>query len=282
MLKQIIPLLLFINAANVFAIGGKGPLEMAKDGVQNKRSVVLDKIGIDEHLGEKIDLDLAFTDEKGSEVLLKQYFTDKPVFLMLIYYECPTLCNLHLNSLMKTFQKFEWNIGDKFEFVAVSIDPEESPKLAEKKLNAYLKEYGKPETRKGWHFLTGKEENIKKLASQIGFKYAWDANQEQWAHSAAAYTLTPDGTISYYHYGLDIKPETLRLSLVEASQYKIGNIVDRLVLFCMQYDPNKKTYSFYALNVMRLGGVLTILIFGFLLFRFWRKEHNTDLKGKNV
>ncbi len=278
-----IAILTFFFVFQAYAIGGKGPMEMAKQGLKNKKSVVLDKVGIEENLGGQIDLSLPFKNEKGEDVQLKKYFQgDTPVFLLLIYYECPTLCSLHLNALMQTFKDFDWKIGDKFEFGAVSIDPDETPRLAQKKLDAYLDEYGKPETREGWHFLTGEEKNIRALADQIGFKYAWDPREQQWAHTAAAYVLTPEGKISYYHYGLEIQPKILRLSLVEAADHKIGNIVDRMVLFCLQYDPNKKTYAFYAFNIMRLGGILTIIILAIYLFRFWRKENKTQVKGNDV
>lgn len=280
--KFFVIIFLTLASQSALPIGGNGPIELSKKGLENKRPVVLDKIGIEEHLGEQVDLALPFKDEMGKDVLLGEYFKDRPVFLILIYYECPTLCNLHLNALIKTFKDFEWDIGDKFEVVAVSIDPEESPRLAKKKLDSYFNEYGKPQTRKGWHFLTGSEDSIKKLSKQIGFKYAWDPREQQWAHTAAAYVLTPTGLISYYHYGLDILPKVLRLSLVEASNNKIGTILDRMVLFCLQYDPDKKTYSFYAFNVMKVAGIITILILGIFLFRFWKKENETQIKGKDV
>ena len=257
---------------DLWAIGGKGPMERNKDGLKNNKPIVLEKIGIDENLGGEIDLNLPFVDDHGEEVVLGKYFNEKPVFLMLIYYACPTLCNTHLNSLMDTFRNSDMLIGKDYEFVAVSIDPDESHILAGQKKESYLKEYGKPETRDGWHFLTGTEENIKELASQVGFKYAWDYQQRQWAHAAAAYIVTPKGRLSYYHYGVSIDPKVLRLSLVEASENKIGNVLDRMVLFCLQYDPNKKTYAFYAYNLMRVGAILMALILGIFLFRFWRLE----------
>jgi protein SCO1/2 len=275
-------LLTFLISFNAFPLGGTGPMALGKDGLQNKKPVVLDKIGIEEHLGDQINLELKFKDEKGEDVVLGKYFKEKPVFLLLIYYECPTLCSLHLNSLMTTFKELEWNIGDKYDLVAVSIDPDESPKLAQKKLDSYLKEYGRPETRDGWHFLTGEEDNIKELASQIGFKYAWDPREQQWAHTAAGYILTPEGKISFYHYGLQIEKKVLRLSLVEAANHKIGTLMDRALLFCLQYDPTKKTYAFYAYNVMRLGGIITILFLSIFLFRFWKKENKTQDKGNDL
>ena len=266
-----------LTCSSVFAIGGKGPLERGKDGLKNQKPVVLDKIGIEEKLGEKVDLGLKFTDDHGSEVTLGKYFkAPKPVLLMLIYYSCPTLCNTHLNSLMDTFRNSDMTIGEDYEFVAVSIDPDESHKLAAAKKKSYIEEYGKPETADGWHFLTGSEENIKKIASQVGFKYAWDYQQRQWAHAAAAYALTPKGVLSYYHYGVSIDPKVLRLSLVEASENKIGNVLDRMVLFCLQYDPDKKTYAFYAYNIMRVGAILMALFLGIFLFMFWRKESKKE------
>lgn len=268
---------LFAFASAAFAIGGKGPLELEKTGVKNEKPPYLDEVGIDENLGGQIDLGLEFKDAQGESVKLGKYFSDKPVFLMLIYYNCPTLCNLHFGTLMNSFRKFDWNIGEKFEFVAVSIDPNEKPADALAKKDLYFSEYNRPETKKGWHFLTGSEESIKKLASQIGFNYKWDHNMEQWAHTAAAYALTPKGKISYYHYGLNIDPKVLRLSLVEASENKIGNIVDRLVLFCLQYDPNKKTYAFYAYNIMRVAAAFAALALIFFITRFWLRERHREV-----
>lgn len=276
MFFKLIPILCFV-ASMAFAIGGKGPLEMSKSGLKNEKPRYLDDIGIEEHLGEKIDLGLEFKNSEGKSVKLKNYFAEKPVFLMLAYYNCPTLCSLHFSSLMKSFRGFDWDIGDKFEFVAVSIDPREGPKDSKAAKELYMSEYNRPGAEKGWHFLTGSEENIKKLASQVGFKYVWDSNMEQYAHAAVAYALTPAGAISYYHYGLNIDPQVMRLSLVEASENKIGNIVDRLVLFCLQYDPDKKTYAFYAYNIMRVAATLAALVLIFFLARFWLRERNNEV-----
>lgn len=250
---------------------------MNKDGLKNKAPTVLTNIGIDEHLGDKVDLNLPFVDDGGNDVVLGKYFKDKPVFLMLIYYNCPTLCNTHFNQLIKTLKDFQWSIGDKFNFVAVSIDPNENHKDALKKKNHFLNLYGKPETRDAWQFLTGKEEHIKKLAGQIGFRYAWDPTQGQWAHGAASYILTPEGKISYYHYGIDVEPKVFKLSLIEAANNQIGTILDRMVLFCLQYDPNKKTYAFYAFNIMKVGAFLMALILAIFLFKFWTKENKTQV-----
>lgn len=276
-MKVILILITLLFNHNSFAIGGKGPLELSKTGVKNEKPYYMDQVGIDEHLGDQVNLNLMFKDEGGNQVKLGKYFGDKPVFLMLIYYTCPTLCNIHFSKVMKTFRDFKWDIGDNFEFVAVSIDPKETPKDAKTKLDTYFESYERDHTRDGWHFLTGDEKSIQELAGQIGFKYFWDANMSQWAHTAAAYVLTPEGRISYYHYGLSINPRDLRLSLVEASDNKIGNVMDRVMLFCMQYDPSKKKYAFYAFNIMSVAAVITALFMIFFLGRFWWSQRKTEI-----
>jgi protein SCO1/2 len=267
----------FILTLNIaaFAIGGAGPMDKANNlkGAKNEKPPFLDHVGITERLGEQITLDLPFVDENGKSVTLGKYFKkDVPVFMMLIYYDCPTLCNTHMNTIVTTLKNFEWQIGQNFEFLVVSFDPKEKSELANKKKEAYLKMYGKPGAGTNWHFLTGSQASINTLTTQMGFRYAWNPNENQWAHTAASYVLTPEGRISYYHYGLNIVPKVFRLSLVEASNNKIGTVMDRLLLFCLQYDPNKKTYSFYAYNLMRLGGVLMIIILVVFFYRFWKSE----------
>lgn len=261
-----------LNIESSFAIGGAGPLDQDKlKGAKNERPSFMDDVGIDENLGTQLDLELPFVDEQGREVKLGKYFNDKPVFLMLIYYKCPTLCNTHLNTLMQTFRDVEWKIGKDYEFVAISIDPAESSQVAKMKKNAYLDQYGDKSAGSGWHFLTGKQASIDKIAKQIGFRYAWNKEEKEWAHAAAAYISTPKGKLSYYHYGLSIVPKVLRLSLVEASEGKIGSVMDRVLLFCLQYDPNKKTYAFYAYNLMRVGAILIVLVLLIFFFTMWRK-----------
>lgn len=252
-----------------FAIGGS-PMPFGE--MKNVSPVRPEDIEVVEHLNETIDLSLVFTNEEGKSVPLSTYFQKgKPVHLLLLYYNCPTLCSTYLNQLFESFNTFEWTLGDKYEFVAVSIDPKETPKDAKNKKMAFLESYGRKDKspEKGVHFLTGEEENIKKLASQVGFGYKKISLSEEWAHSSVSFILTPEGKISFYHYGLTLNPETYRLSLVEASQYKIGTIMDRVVLYCLRYDPNKKSYAAYAFNILRLVGTLFALVLGFFMLRFW-------------
>jgi protein SCO1 len=231
-------------------------------------------IGITEHLGDQVFLgDYTFKNETGKDVKLADYFhAGRPVLLTLVYYECPNLCNFLLNGLVKSLKTLDWTPGKNFEIVTLSINPNEKPELAEKKKAAYLESYGRKEADVGWHFLTGDDAQVRKLADQVGFGYRYEPKDAQYAHSAAIFVLTPDGKISRYLYGIEFKKTDLRLSLLEASNGKIGTIIDRILLFCYRYDPQTRKYSIYLTKVMQAGGGLTLLIFGGNLALFWRRQ----------
>jgi protein SCO1/2 len=236
----------------------------------------LQNVGITEHSGDSILLGSpAFKDETGATVPLSTYFnpkSGKPVVLVLAYYECPNLCTFVLNGLVEAMKGVEWIPGKDFEVVTLSINPKETPALAKAKKGSYLASYGKPEAAPGWHFLTGEEAQIRKLSNAVGFNYKWDPEEKQFAHSAAIYLLTPDGRISRYLYGIEFKPKDFKLALLEASNGKIGTVIDRILLFCYRYDPHTRKYSVYLTKVMQTAGGGTVLIFGGYLAVFWRKQ----------
>lgn len=228
----------------------------------------LKDVGIQEHLGETISLDNTFTDETGKEVALSSFFQAKhPVVISLVYYSCPNLCTLVLNGLTEAINQSDWQLGKQYEIVSVSIDPQNTPDLAAAKKTNYLSELkNQPNAAAHWHFLTSKEENVRKLANELGFGYAYDKNQGEYAHAAALFVLTPGGKISRYLYGIQYNPRDFRLSLLEASEGKIGTLIDKLLLYCYHYDPMGKKYALFALNLMKLGGALTVIgIVGLLL-----------------
>lgn len=232
--------------------------------------VELKNVAITEHLGQPIDLNLTFKDETGATVPLKKFFDGKkPVVLTLAYYGCPNLCGLLLRGVTDAFKELPWLPGKEFEYVNVSIDPTESSTMAAEKKDNFLKEYGRPEAAKGWHFLVGNDANIHALAQQIGFSYFYDKEQKQYAHGAALYVLTPQGTLSRYLFGITFPPRDLRLALLEASNGKIGTVVDHILLYCYHYDPKGRKYSLIAIRLMKIAGAATLVIIaiGFLLLR---------------
>lgn len=238
--------------------------------------IELEGVGVTEHLGQKIPLDVQFKDEKGQTVTLGQYFeSGKPVILNLAYYNCPMLCSMVVNAMLTGLKGVAYTIGTEFEIVTISIDPRETPEIAAKKKASYLKAYGRVEAENGWHFLTGTEENVQRLAKAVGFEYRWDERQQEYAHPAVLFLLTPKAILSRYLYGIVFSTNDLRLGLLEASEGKIGTTLEKLILFCYHYDPVGKKYALYATNVMKLGGALTVAILGTWLAILWRRERRT-------
>ena len=233
---------------------------------------------IKEKPGALLNLDLEFVDDQAKKVNLNQYFkNNQPVLLSIVYYNCPNLCGLHLNGLFEALKTLPKNFKEDFHLVLLSMDHNETNKLASEKKKNYIKKYNLPEQRT--HFLTGHKENILELSNQVGFRFRWDKNQKIYAHHPVAYVLTPQGKVSRYLYGVTFQAQTLRLSLVEASQGKVGSIVDRILLFCFQFDPKKGRYSWYAYNIMRAGGVITFFLLLFFLLPVWIKESKKVKKG---
>jgi protein SCO1 len=87
--------------------------------------------------------------------------------------------------------------------------------------------------------------------------------------------LTEDGMVSRYLYGLEYKPLDVRLALLEASKGKIGNTVDRIILYCCRYDPDAKGYVAMASRIMTLGGGVTLILLAIVLGTFWVRERTS-------
>ncbi|MFK8137915.1 MAG: SCO family protein [Bdellovibrionales bacterium] len=244
----------------------------------NKKPEVLTDVGVTEHLGQNIDLNLEFKDHNGETVQLGKYFKGKPVMLALIYYNCPSLCNFQLNGVTDTMKEMKWSAGKEYEAVFISFEPKETPELAKKKRDSYLELYGREGAKDSFHFLTGSQENITKIASQVGFGYKWVEEQKEYAHAAATYILSPGGKITRYLYGIAFTAATLRLSLVEAAEGKVGSIADQLLLYCFKYDPSRRGYAFYAFNIMRAGAGVTVIILAAFLIPFWIRQRKVKQK----
>jgi protein SCO1/2 len=230
---------------------------------------VLQNVGFEPQLNAHLPLDLAFRDETGRNIQLREYFTQKPVLLALVYYGCPMLCNQTEQGVVGALRMLSFNPGRDYEVVFVSFDPRESPDMAAQKKESAMAHFRRSETAGGWHFLTGSKESINALTKGANFRYSFDEKSNLFAHAAGIMLLTPDGRISRYFYGVEYPARDVRLGLVDASAGKIGTPIDRALLFCYQYDPTTARYSASILKIIRLGGVLTILglVAGMLIFR---------------
>jgi protein SCO1 len=215
-------------------------------------------IGIDQKLGDRIPADLKFRDEGGQEVQIGQYFGKRPVFLALVYYQCPMLCTQVLNGLVRGLRPVSFDIGKQFDVIAVSFDPTEQPPLAAEKKNTYVKRYGRAAASNGFHFLTGSSDSIQALTRAVGFRYKWDEPTKQFIHASGIMLLTPDAKLARYYYGVDFQPNDLRLGIIEASKEKIASPVDQILLFCFHYDPLTGKYGLVIMNILRAFALLTL------------------------
>ena len=230
------------------------------------------EIDVDERLGEYLDLDLEFTDHNGKTVHLRDYFDgEQPVLLTMNYYRCPVLCNVQLNGLTEGFREMQWAPGDGYRVVTVSIDPREDVELANKKRASHMAAMERGEDA-DWSFLTGDAANIRFLSAELGIHYAYDKEQDQYAHPPTVVFVTPDGKIARYLYGLIYNPQDLKFAVMEAAEGRVGSTMDKIILSCFHYDPSLGTYAPFAMGIMRLGGGLVLLTVGIALFFFWRRE----------
>lgn len=242
------------------------PPPLASEDPSSGKVRMLENVGIDQRLGEQLPLDARFRDENGAIVQLGDYFGKKPVVLTLVYYECPMLCNQVLNGLTSALDVLSFDIGKEFDVVTVSFDARETPNLASNKKETYIQWYKRAGASEGWHFLTGDKASIDKLTEAAGFHYKFDPATNQFVHASGIMLATPDGKLARYFYGIEYAPKDLRLGLIEASEKRIGNPVDRLLLYCYHYDPSAGKYSAAVMNILRLAGIAT---FAGLIAMLW-------------
>ncbi len=227
-------------------------------------------VGIDEKLGHQLDLNMKFKNEQGQLVTLGSFFDGHlPVIISPVYFSCPGLCNFHLNGLTDGLKGMDWTVGEKFKVLSISFDSKETPALATKKKETYMKLYGRGGVEASWSFLTGDEENVKALTQAIGFKYHWNEQANDWAHASAALVVSPKGVITRYLPGILFEPKDIKLAVIESGKGQVGTFVDQLILYCFHYNPTQSKYTLAAFNIMKAGGGLTVLLIALWLLPLW-------------
>ena len=238
----------------------------------------MEGVGITEKLGNTLDLNLRVRDEEGQERSLKEILGQKPALLSLVYYSCPGLCNYHLNGLTDALKDLKWTVGEEFQVLALSFDPSEKSPLAAEKKKSYLKVYDRGRAS-GWHFLTADIATVAAVTQQVGFGYKWNKEANEWAHASAAIVLTSEGKISRYIHGVAPQTETIKLALSEASQGRIGSIVDTLNWLCMKWDPKLNKFTVYGFRLVQIGGGLIVLFLLFLILSNYLKQMRRPTGG---
>jgi protein SCO1 len=239
---------------------------------ENGSSNILKEVKFDQHLGVQLSLDTEFRDETGKIVKLREYFGKRPMVFVLVYHECPMLCNVVLNNMVSSLRSLEFTPGVEYDVLTISIAPNETSSLASAKRRGYVTKFQKIETLNHWHFLTGDEPNIRKIANEVGFNYAYDATSGQYAHASGIMILTPEGKISRYFYGVDYPTRDLRFGIMEASEEKIGSPIAQVLLMCFHYDPTTGKYSLAVMRILQLGGLVTVIGIGMSIATMLRRE----------
>lgn len=239
---------------------------------------ILRAAGIDQKLGAQTPLDVPFSDESRHRATLRQ-FSGKPILLALVYYQCPSLCNMVLNGVLRTAKNLRLSAGRDYQIVAVSFDPRETAEMAAAKKETYLKSFDHLGADEGWHFLTGDAPSSRALADSVGFHYAFDQVTNQYAHGSALILLTPDGKVAKYFYGIEYPARDVRLAIVEASNNHIGSPVDQVMLYCYHYDPATGKYGLVVMNAIRIAALFTLAALATFMIVMFRRDFYQEKAG---
>jgi protein SCO1 len=275
--------MLFVVAPTSAGVPADAPF-VPKTGLitDNQDSGLLKAVKFDQHLGVQLSLDTTFRDEQGKSARLGDYFGKRPMVFALVYHECPMLCNVVLNNLVSSLRSLEFTPGQEYDVLTISISPNEKHGLASAKRRGYVTKFQKMETLPHWHFLTGDEPNIRKIAEEVGFHYEYDAKSGQYAHASGIMILTPEGKVSRYFYGVEYPTRDLRFGIMEASEEKIGSPVAQLLLMCFHYDPLTGKYSLAVMRVLQAAGLATVIGLGMSIATMLRRERRKRLGGQHA
>ncbi|MGE0822180.1 MAG: SCO family protein [Candidatus Binatia bacterium] len=239
-------------------------------------------VGLDQLLDGQVPEDLTFRDQTGATVRLGDYFGKKPVILSFAYYDCPMLCTLVVNGLIRTLRTLSFSAGDEFQVLTVSFNPKDTPAMAALKRQSSLQSYNRDGAEKGWSFLVGDEENIQRLTKAVGFRYSYDEKSQEYAHPSGIMILTPEGRLSRYFYGIEYAPRDVRLGLVEASAGKIGSPVDQILLLCFHYDPTTGKYGLVITRALQIAGLVTVFALGSFMLISVRRDKKRRRQNEDV
>ncbi|MCH8557786.1 MAG: SCO family protein [Balneolia bacterium] len=236
---------------------------------------LLRQLEIQEQLGEYVPGDIMVTNEEGIEVPLSTYFeSGKPVLLNLIYFNCPSMCSLILNGVADAVDQVRWVPGSEYEVVTISIDPDEDHLMASNQKETYINRVNRDGIENGWHFLTADQENIDRITEAVGMPFVWSDEAQEFLHGSAIMFLSPEGKITRYLYGVQYRELDVRNALFDAAGGRVGSTLERIALYCFTFDAESGSYVPYAMNIMKVSGVVILMGLGLFLGIFWLRERN--------
>lgn len=234
---------------------------------------VFDGVGVEERLGESVALSAPFVRHDGATVELRSYHDQgRPVVYIYAYHSCPMLCSIVLDEARKALAPLPYVPGEDYHIVVISFNPEEGPALSAEKRERFVSGWENESAADGIDFLTGDSTSIAMATGAVGFNYVWVEEQQEFAHPSVLIFAAPDGQITRYVQGLSFDSGTVEKAILEAGEGTVGDFLAQAIMYCFQYDPLANSYVLHAINLMKIGGGLTVLVIGFGLFVFWRRE----------
>ncbi|MEI8272038.1 MAG: SCO family protein [Paludibacter sp.] len=225
------------------------------------------EVGIIEHLGTTIPLDLKFVNDKFDTVSLKQLI-DKPTILSFVYFDCPGLCSPLLEGLGNVIKKTSMQMGKEYQVITISFNFRDTPQKAKEKKNRFVERYSKG-NGDGWIFLTTDSATIFKITDATGFKTK--AVGLDFIHPSAIIALSPKGMITRYLYGITFIPNDFKMAIIEANKEQPRPTIQRILLLCYSYDPENKRF---ALDVTKITGTIIAFIILVILVALMLKKKN--------
>lgn len=228
---------------------------------QNETNQLAQRAGIIEKLGNYISLNSTFTDNEGKTLdLSKRLKENIPTIIAPVYFECPRLCTLTQDGLLKAINKSSLRLGVDFQVLSVSFNHKETSIQARERSEVYHESLEKKEglIASEWKFLVGNQSEIETLMKEIGFNYEYD--QGEYMHAAGLIVIGPNGLISRYLYGIEFPKRDFELALIEASEGKVGSFINRALMFCFRYDHIQGQYTLAIWNIIRVVSVAFAII----------------------
>lgn len=232
-------------------------------------------VGIYEKLDTTLPADVSFYTEQGDLVPLVSLI-DKPTVLVLVYYTCPGICSPLLDGMADVITKMDLELGEDYQVLTVSFNPEETPELARDKKVNYVKQVKKEINEEAWMWLTGDSANIYALTNSVGYHFIKQG--VDYIHAAAIIAVSPEAKVTRYLYGTYFLPFDLKMAIVEASEGRSGPTINKVLKYCFSYDPEGKSYVFNITKVT--ATIIFFFVAVFFIYLLFSKRKTFKKKFK--